>query len=98
MFYVYMLLTFYVRFTHIRVSGYTFRDRDKTINYITNECSKLAQEFKNKHDWVDKVIPWEMCKNFEFDHMNKWYMLILESVLEKKMHKLLWDFEIETNY
>ena len=32
-------------------------DRDKTINHIISECSKLAQkEYKARHDWVSKVI------------------------------------------
>ena len=40
-----------------------------------SEYSKLAQkEYKTRHDWVGKVIHWEMCKKFKFDHTNKWYM------------------------
>ena len=48
-------------------------DRDETINHIISECSKLAlKEYKARHDWVGKVIHWEMCKKFKFDHANKW--------------------------
>ena len=37
-------------------------DRDETINHIISVCSKLAQrEYKARHDWVGKVIHWEMC-------------------------------------
>ena len=33
-----------------------------------SECSKSAQkEYKTTHDWVGKVIHWEMCKKFRFD-------------------------------
>ena len=40
-------------------------DRDETINHIISECSKLAQkEYKATHDWVGKVIHWEMCRKF----------------------------------
>ena len=47
-------------------------DRDETINHIISECSKLAQkEYKARHDWVSKVIHWEICKKFQFDHTNK---------------------------
>ena len=50
-------------------------DRDETTNHIISECSKSAQkEYKSRHDWVGKVIHWEMCKKFKFDHTNKWYM------------------------
>ena len=58
-------------------------DRDETINHIISECSKLAQkEYKARHDWVGKVIHWEMCRKFQFDHTNKWYMHNLAPVLE----------------
>ena len=51
-----------------------FGDRDETINHIS-ECSKLPQKaYKTRHDWVGKVIHWEMCKKFKFDHTNEWYM------------------------
>ena len=50
-------------------------DRDKTINHIISECSKLAQkEYKTRQDRVSKVIHWEMCKKLKFDHTKKGYM------------------------
>ena len=64
-----------------------YGDRDKTINHIISECSKLAQkEYKTRHDWVGKVIHWEMYKKFKFDHMNKWYMhnLLYSHILSHK--------------
>ena len=75
------------------------RDRDETINHIISECSKLAQKkYKTRHDWVGKVIHWEMCKKFKFDHTNKWYMHNPATVLENGIHKLLWDFDIQTDH
>ena len=72
--------------------------RDETINHIIIKCSKLAQkEYKTRHDWVGKMIHWEMCKIFLFDHTNKWYMRNLASALKNETHKILWDFEIQTN-
>ena len=74
-------------------------DRDETINHIISKCSKLAQkEYKTRHDWVEKVIHWELCKKLKFDHTNKWYMHNPESVLENETHKLIWDFEIQTDH
>ena len=53
-------------------------DRDETINHIISECSKLAQKEKKAwHAWVGKVIHWEMCRKFQFDHINKRYMHIV---------------------
>ena len=74
-------------------------DRDETINHIISECSKLAQkEYKARYDWVGKVIHWEMCKKFKFDHTNKWYIHNPAPVLENDTHKLLWDFDIQTDH
>ena len=73
-------------------------NRNETINHIISECSKLAEkEYKTRHDWMSKVINWEMCKKLKFDHMNKWYMHNPASVLENDTHKLLWDFDIQTD-
>ena len=72
-------------------------DRDETINHIISECSKLAQKkYKARHDCVGKMIHWEMCRKFQVDHTNKWYMHNPAPVLENDSHKLLWDFSIQT--
>ena len=70
-------------------------DRDETINHIISDCSKLAQKkYKARHDWAGKVIHWEMCRKFQFDHTNKWYMHDPAPVQENDSHKLMWDFNI----
>ena len=74
-------------------------ERDETIIHVISECSKLAQEeYKTRHDWVGKVIHWELCGKFEFEYMNKWYMHNLASVLENETHKLRRDFDIQTDH
>ena len=76
-----------------------YGDRDKTINHMMSECRKLVQiEYKTRHKWVGMVIQWELCNKFQFDPMNKWYMHNSEPVLENEMHKILWDFEIQTDH
>ena len=78
-----------------RLSG----DRDETINHIISEYCKLAQkEYKARHDWVGKVIHWEMCKKFKFDHTNKCYMDNPAPVLENDTHKLLRDINIQMDH
>ena len=72
---------------------------DETTNHIISEYSKLAQkEYKARHDWVNKTIHWEMSKKFKFDHTNKWYIHNPAPVLENETHKLLWDFNIQTDH
>ena len=53
---------------------------------MISECIKLAKKIMNRHDWVGKVIYWELCKEFKFDHTNKWYMHNPESFLENGLH------------
>ena len=44
-------------------------DKDETINLIIKECRKLAQkEYNTRHDWIGKVVHWELCKKFKFDY------------------------------
>ena len=72
---------------------------DETINHIISKCSKLEpKEYKARHDWVGKVIHWEMCKKFKFDHAKKWYMHNPALVLENVTEKMLWDFDIQTDH
>ena len=39
-----------------------------------------------------------MCRKFQFDNINKWYMHNPAPVLENDSHKLLWDFNIHTDH
>ena len=74
-------------------------DRDEAINHIISECSKLAlKEYKTRHDWVNKVIHWEIRQKFEFDYTNKWYIHNPASVLENDTHKFPLDFNIQTDH
>ena len=47
---------------------------------------------------MGKVILWELCKKLKFDHTNKWYIHNPEFVLENETHKLLRDFDIQTDH
>ena len=48
----------------------------------------VQKEYKIRHDWVGKVIHWELCKTFKFDHTNKWYIRKPAAVQENEAHKL----------
>ena len=58
----------------------------------------MQKEYKTRHDWVGKVIYLEMCKKFNSDHTNKWYMHNPPTVLENNTHKHQWDFDIYTDH
>ena len=49
-------------------------DKDEMINNRVRECSKLVQQvYKTIHDWVGKVISWELCKKMKFDYYQMVY-------------------------
>ena len=43
------------------------------------------------------MIHQELCKKFEFDHMNKCCIYNPESLVENEIYTILWDFEIQTD-
>ena len=55
-----------------------------------------TERIKDRNNWKGKMIHWELCKKFEFDHTNKWYMHNPESVLENEIRKHQWDFDKQT--
>ena len=44
------------------------------------------------------IIIINTLKKFKFNHTNKWYMHNPAPVLENATHKLLWDFNIQTDH
>ena len=53
------------------------------------------KNYKTRHDWEKEIIHWELCKKFEFNHLNKLYIHNPEYVLENRTNKIS-DFEIQT--
>ena len=55
-----------------------------------SECNKIDQkEYKSRYDW-------DLCKQLNFDHTDKWYRL--ETALKNKTHQILWDFETKMDH
>ena len=44
---------------------------------------------------MGKMIHWELCKKFKFDHVDKWFLHNLATILEKGIYKLLWDLQTD---
>ena len=55
------------------------------------------KEYKIIHDWEVKVIHEELCGRLKFDHTTHWYMHKPETIPENETHRILWDFEIQTD-
>ena len=73
-------------------------DKDKIINHMISKCSKLAQkEYNIRYDRVETVIHGEWHKKMKFDYITKRYMYKQESIPENGTHKILCNFEIQTD-
>ena len=57
----------------------------------------MQKEYKTRHNWVRKVIQWELHKKLKFDRVNKLYLHNPEYMLENETHKIFLDFKIQTN-
>ena len=72
---------------------------EETAYHIISYCNKLTQkELNSMHDWVGKVINWQLCKILKFDKTDKWYTHQAESVKENKTDKILLDLEIQIDH
>ena len=61
-----------------------------------SECSKLAQrENRRKHGSVARMVHWKLCKKFNLEKSEKWYLHNHQTVTENLNHKLLWDKNIQ---
>ena len=68
------------------------------INFIIGNCRNWHRRNIRLDTTGWQGDPLGVFKKFKFDHTNKWYMQNPASVLENETHKLLWDFEMQTDH
>ena len=69
-------------------------DGDETIDHMISENSKLAAKgLKTRHDWVGKVINWELCQRF----CPYKQLAYAHPGIRPGMPKILWGFQIQTD-
>ena len=72
--------------------------KDETINHITSECPALPQnQYKKRHDTVDRAVHSNLCKKYQMPCSNKWYEHQPQPVTENENAKLFWDYSIRTD-
>ena len=49
------------------------RKADESIDHIVSGCSKLAQEYKKRHDNLGRTVHWKLARKFIFEAGDKWY-------------------------
>ena len=71
---------------------------EKSVNYVLNECSKLAQkENKRRHYWFVTKIYQEICRKYSTEMKEKWYQHKPVVVMENDKCKILGDFTVQTD-
>ena len=72
---------------------------NETISHIVSECGKLAKkEHKRRHDSLGTYVYWQFCEKLGFNRARLWYEHGLESVVDNKNFKFLWDFTIPCDH
>ena len=72
---------------------------DETINHIVSERPKLAQkEYNRRHDWIGRLIYWEICGANGIHVISEWYGHQPEAVIENDSCKILCDLTVQTNH
>ena len=72
---------------------------DETVNHILSECNRLAQrEYKRRHDCVERMIHWELCRKYGLAAAERWYEHQPDTVTENDSCKLLRDFNVQTDH
>ena len=75
------------------------RDRHEMINHIISKCTKPPQnEVKDLVRLNGKGDPLGIVTEIKFDPNTKLYIHKPESIQERKTHKILWNFEIQTDH
>ena len=81
-------------FTVIQIIGSLLDD-----SIIIKRMQQISKKiYKNKHDWIRKVIHRELCKLLKFDYITKWYTPTPESFLGKTSPRIHWDFKTKTDH
>ena len=76
-----------------------YGERGESITHLIAECKKLAQkELRQRHDNIARILHLELCQKFGLVGEVKWYNHKPASVAENDRVKILWDFDIQTDY
>ena len=66
-----------------RTASVGYVNVEKKRFFFTLETNvEILKEFKSRHDWVRKLINWELRKKREFSQADKWDMSKPESVIK----------------
>ena len=74
-------------------------EREETVAHLISECKNLAQkQYKQwRHDKIAQVIHWQLCKDYNLEHAEKWYDHRPQVTVENDKVKTLWDMKIQTD-
>ena len=74
-------------------------EREETVAHLISECKNLAQkQYKQwRHDKITQVIHWQLCKDYNLEHAEKWYGHSPQVTIENDMVEILWDMKIQTD-
>ena len=84
----------YVTRTNFIKTKINYMNRIASVGYV----KQTANLHKRNKNLVRMVILWELSWIFKFDHTTKWHMQRPASFQEIETHKILTDFDIQTDH
>ena len=74
-------------------------EREETVGHLISECKNLAQkQYKQwRHDKIAQVIYWQLCKDHNLEHAEKWYDHSPQVTVENDKVEIIWDMKIQTD-
>ena len=74
-------------------------EREKSMIHLCAECKKLAQkEYKQRQSNIARIVPLKIWLKFRLVWGINWYSHKTESAFENDQVKILWDFNVQTDY
>ena len=65
--------------------------KGESVQYLASGCEKLFQKkYKRQRDNVAKKDNWNLHKNNDLEHMEKWCQHVSQGAVENEEVKLLW--------
>ena len=74
------------------------RSFSETIHHIVAGCPILAKkEYLERHNTVAKQLHWNICKHYNIEVNDKWYLHTPDPVVDLEEVTIIWDAQIQTD-
>ena len=74
------------------------KEKVESVTHIVSSCSVLpGNQYRKRHNKLGKKVHWILCKKFEIECEDRWFLYQQYPVVENDKCKILWGFAIQTD-